>query len=1579
MPTVYNNSPYFDDFDPTKKFYRILFRPGRAVQARELTQLQTTLQNQIEVFGKNIFKDGTKISGGEIAYSHGFYIKIQETSDIDAFQSVRVTGQTSGAKALVKKISNSYSANGVDYPSALHIVYTSGISNFERGETITIDGTTTSVTVEDSTTFSGQTYFLSVEAGIFFTKGHFCYSDAQTVLLSKTFTYQPSAVIGFEVTEDVITSDDDASLLDPASGSSNYFAPGADRYTIELTLVSHEYNPEIQYALANVATSPDFIKMVNVEVDDIISTNQSTQFNEVEKFVAKRTFDESGDYTVRPFIAKLYDHKYGNVDLATLEISSGKAFVKGFEFETSSPIDLDFERARSSEFVNGYSIDLSYGRNITVANVFGYAGYTESQQVQIFSRPANTISSSNAYVYFSAPFVANPSNANSYVNSYHIGNARVRYLSTADLNTYNLYLFDLNIKAGNTFSEARSFIAANVMNGANVTLFACNVYANAAITYSRDDTYLFPIPQENIKTFKTSGVSDTTSKYFRNFGSTTFTTSGGFSNAVITLTGNDSWVGSGILADIDINARYYVTVTSASGNPPYTGNILSFAGTNGEIIITGQTAKFVYKASQNFVANVVGLVSTSSAGSKVKQLTSNTISIPYTANLITAIQTIELLKTDVVSVTSVYDALGNVYTKSFTLNNGQRDDYYDFGTLTYSGNIIDGSANITLTSGNPFLNVDFDYYEHTGSGFFNVDSYLDGGVDWGDIPSYTSSQGKPYRLSDVIDYRPTRKNDTSNTDPVFNQQVVNSPSDTMTADFYYYLPRRDKLILTKERQLLVLKGIPSKSPDLPTDNPDAMTLYTFDVPAYTSNPSDVKLVYINNRGFTMRDIGKIQKRVDRLEYYTALSFLEKIASDERIPSVVPGVDRFKNGILVDSFAGHSVSDVKNPDLACSIDFENNFMRPRFASVHVDYVLNETDSTSVVKEGTILTINYTPVPMIEQIKATNTINAAPFDVFNWVGRMSLTPATDVWGDTFNNPTVTVNLNGENDAFTQITLDDTGLTSWGTRYSEQQSVFKGVTDVKVDVSSSVNIQNEVKISNSGAISVVPKATTSTSASTTLTTQESFAQTGLAFSKKAQTITTNLGEKVVDTSIIPYIREKTIVFVAQGLKPSTDLFATFDNVPVADYIHQADRMTLQFPQVLPTCTLVRYINPINSTVLSEANVLHQRGNILYIAQNISTYPFNTANTVTLITSTGSLTAQVIVDLDLSEGTSLISDELGVAAGKFRIPNEEGLRFNMGERAFKIADSLDTRFITTVAETKYLAYGLSTTKEQTILATHMNLVSINPLLKVTKSAASTSTTTTTKTTEVTGSSNEVQLPQNEPSVKQTFYCGETVPKANGGVGEVAFKVNLGSSVGAANVNFAVGGVPDQLTVIYNGETRTTGMISDLWRATGTKNATLAAYDKRLVKLGFPEVSSNTKISGQISFIKQKEQAESLIIKIAAPLKETGWAFSVACPDGLVNGAAGSGALNAETRNIHVLWNKDHVRGGGWIGINPPVTSTPPVSSAYKFITSFTESFGTGLGQSSRFNVTYSDGSISSISSQFNSYRPKIGDQVKK
>ena len=54
-PTDFNVSPYYDDFDESKKFHRILFRPAFAVQARELTQSQTQIQNQIERLSDHLF------------------------------------------------------------------------------------------------------------------------------------------------------------------------------------------------------------------------------------------------------------------------------------------------------------------------------------------------------------------------------------------------------------------------------------------------------------------------------------------------------------------------------------------------------------------------------------------------------------------------------------------------------------------------------------------------------------------------------------------------------------------------------------------------------------------------------------------------------------------------------------------------------------------------------------------------------------------------------------------------------------------------------------------------------------------------------------------------------------------------------------------------------------------------------------------------------------------------------------------------------------------------------------------------------------------------------------------------------------------------------------------------------------------------------------------------------------------------------------------------------------------------------------------------------------------------------------
>ena len=66
MPTQFNYDPYYDDFNEDKNFMRILFKPGYAVQARELTQLQTILASQIEKFGNHIFKSGSPIVGGKV-------------------------------------------------------------------------------------------------------------------------------------------------------------------------------------------------------------------------------------------------------------------------------------------------------------------------------------------------------------------------------------------------------------------------------------------------------------------------------------------------------------------------------------------------------------------------------------------------------------------------------------------------------------------------------------------------------------------------------------------------------------------------------------------------------------------------------------------------------------------------------------------------------------------------------------------------------------------------------------------------------------------------------------------------------------------------------------------------------------------------------------------------------------------------------------------------------------------------------------------------------------------------------------------------------------------------------------------------------------------------------------------------------------------------------------------------------------------------------------------------------------------------------------------------------------------------
>ena len=108
--TDLNISPYFDDFNEDKNFHRVLFKPHLAVQARELTQLQTILQNQIERFGDNILREGTIVTGGNfVEESELSFVRLQDndkdgnTFDVTLYDGLVAVGRVSGLRASIQK------------------------------------------------------------------------------------------------------------------------------------------------------------------------------------------------------------------------------------------------------------------------------------------------------------------------------------------------------------------------------------------------------------------------------------------------------------------------------------------------------------------------------------------------------------------------------------------------------------------------------------------------------------------------------------------------------------------------------------------------------------------------------------------------------------------------------------------------------------------------------------------------------------------------------------------------------------------------------------------------------------------------------------------------------------------------------------------------------------------------------------------------------------------------------------------------------------------------------------------------------------------------------------------------------------------------------------------------------------------------------------------------------------------------------------------------------------------------------------------------------------------------------------
>ena len=423
--TNLNVAPYYEDFDSSKNFYKILFRPGYSIQGRELTQLQSILQNQVESFGKYAFKQGELVIPGEVGLNTKLdYVKLSSVSevavndgagnivykkyDISQLVGQQLKGLTSGVigTVLTTKLATEATADTV-YVNYLNSGNSNTEPTFRQGETLEVvdgvntpllvvgtDGSVLPTSIQVTNPDTGEVASLEspamgygsavkVEEGIYFINGYFVRNDAGLLVIDEYYN-KPSAKVGFNIVEDIITPEKDASLYDNAIGSSNYTAPGGHRLKISLTLK--------EFAL-NAITDKNFIQLLTVSRGVVQKKISPTNYNLLEQTLARRTYDESGDYVVRDFSIDIreYAQKDGNQGIYAVDefglfngqsatdaskkmvasIGPGKAYIKGYEIVNKETKYLDIQKARESLSSDNVTLKTKGLPTFNVSNVFG--------------------------------------------------------------------------------------------------------------------------------------------------------------------------------------------------------------------------------------------------------------------------------------------------------------------------------------------------------------------------------------------------------------------------------------------------------------------------------------------------------------------------------------------------------------------------------------------------------------------------------------------------------------------------------------------------------------------------------------------------------------------------------------------------------------------------------------------------------------------------------------------------------------------------------------------------------------------------------------------------------------------------------------------------------------------------------------------------------------------------------------------------------------------------------------------------------------------------------------------------------
>ena len=498
-------SPYFDDFDASKDFYKVLFKPGFPVQARELTTLQSILQNQVSSFGQHFFKEGAMVIPGGITYNPNYNAVILNPQQggidislyLDQLIGVTIRGETSSIQATVvgyslpptdgiasPTIFVSYSNSASDEATTTFLNNEALINELPitYGNTTITAGRIFATTISTDSTAVGSA--AKISSGIYFIRGTFVQVKESTVVL-EPYVNIPSYRVGLQVTESIVTAGQDDSLYDNAKGFNNFSAPGADRLKIEASLTKKPLN---NYNDTN------FIELLRVDAGEIkkLETGES-EYNILRDYIAQRTYEESGDYIVNGLdisVDESLNDDIGNNgvysadqltdegtqpsdELAIVKVSSGKAYVRGYDINNPGTVNLDTPKPRTTAKIENTNIPFEMGTRYLANNVHGTPILGLDRDDNIIDLYDGRLDSSDA------PTGTKIGEARTY--AYNLEDAPYENDDTQ----WNLYLFDLemfseltlNVSAANIPLQAKirglsSYATAyvEVKNGNDITV-----------------------------------------------------------------------------------------------------------------------------------------------------------------------------------------------------------------------------------------------------------------------------------------------------------------------------------------------------------------------------------------------------------------------------------------------------------------------------------------------------------------------------------------------------------------------------------------------------------------------------------------------------------------------------------------------------------------------------------------------------------------------------------------------------------------------------------------------------------------------------------------------------------------------------------------------------------------------------------------------------------------------------------------------------------------------------------------------------------------------------------------------------